>query len=275
MQYQAIAFVEGKATIRLSSDGGVVQIEHEDPRRIVLVDPFDPQRVILPTDTAPGGFTEVCTTTPTSPERFIVGRLDIETRKDKLSRAERRLLDEGVPYSINLDLFGEEPAAPETETLILRVLRRTQKGYSALCLTSLVKEQILGNDENLVAMLDLLGFTEIMRSHTIEEVEKKLSDGVDFALASMQLMSKAALVFSADNDVLNINSEEFDTVRHGVFADTVIIFPADKRHAPLESICDATILVIDWALTLAEWLFRGGIEIDSFRADLKRSRFLG
>lgn len=183
------------------------------------------------------------------------------------------LIKKGATYSTTLfddatiDL-GDEVAILRCEFLV--VLEETDAG--ALLLGVLHADTEDGPREGrLVAMMDLLGFSHILETQDLDEIERKYESLIPPALATAGLASSGALVFTDDGGI--DLSDDLLPVTHAVFSDTVILHPRDER-TTLTALCQATLLTIDMAL-MAGWLFRAGLAYGSFKANSEQRLFLG
>ena len=127
-------------------------------------------------------------------------------------------------------------------------------------------------DNSVVAMLDLLGFSQIMESESLDEIERRYTRTLMSGLTFSGFASIGAFVF---DDEGNLDSgEDLWAVSFGIFSDTVVIYPRPLVGQPIRVTCEAVASVIDVALQ-GDWLFRGGIDFGSFRALPDHNLYIG
>lgn len=118
-------------------------------------------------------------------------------------------------------------------------------------------------DQNVVAMMDLLGFRDIMARESLDAIEQRYRLALSGSLALAGIASSGAIVFDESGD-LDLGADLWN-VSFGVFSDTVILYPKRFAETPLTSVCTAVALLTDVGLQ-AGWSFRGGIDFGSFRS---------
>jgi len=127
-------------------------------------------------------------------------------------------------------------------------------------------------DYSVVAVLDLLGFSQIMDEQSLDEIEKRYTKSLMSAVTLAGLSSIGAFVFDKDGRL--DAGEDLWTISFGVFSDTVVIYPQRPAGPPLRTTCEAVALLVDAALQ-SDWLFRGGIDFGTFRALSDHNVYLG
>jgi hypothetical protein len=127
-------------------------------------------------------------------------------------------------------------------------------------------------DQNVVAMMDLLGFRDIMARESLDAIEKRYRLALSGSLALAGIASTGAVVFDESGN-LDLGADLWN-VSFGIFSDTVVLYPKRFAETPLISICTAVALLIDVGLQ-AGWSFRGGIDFGSFRSLSDLEVYLG
>ncbi len=127
-------------------------------------------------------------------------------------------------------------------------------------------------DQSVVAMLDLLGFSRIMEEQSLDEIERRYTQHLMGAVTMAAFSSIGAFVFDDDGNL--DSSEDLWTVSFGAFSDTVIIYPGRLVDQPLRTTCEVVAILMDVALQ-TNWLFRGGIDYGSFRALPDHNLYIG
>jgi len=130
---------------------------------------------------------------------------------------------------------------------------------------------VLAEDERLVAVMDILGFSQMLRTLSLDELEAKLRRDIFAGLATVQFLSKDFLVMKPDKELLEV--PELEQFECAIISDTVIIYL--KSNAPeLRTIVEAVAFLMD--LTAQQgWLLRGTIDVDTFRALSEHHMFIG
>lgn len=127
-------------------------------------------------------------------------------------------------------------------------------------------------DQNIVAMLDLLGFRDIMARQSLDTIEQRYRLLLSGSLTLAGIASTGAVVFDEAGD-LDLGADLW-SVSFGVFSDTVVLYPKRFVETPLTSVCTAVALLIDVGLQ-AGWSFRGGIDFGAFRSLSDLEVYLG
>jgi hypothetical protein len=130
----------------------------------------------------------------------------------------------------------------------------------------------LQKDENLVAMLDLLGFSGIMTKLSLDEIEHRFTVGVLQMLWLVESISTGVAICDKRGNLAMPLAAA--TLEYGVISDTVVLYPRRNAEEPLVVLCQAVSLLMDWALQ-TDWLLRGAISLGSFRAVENRPIYLG
>lgn len=127
-------------------------------------------------------------------------------------------------------------------------------------------------DNNVVAVLDLLGFSQIIEKESLDEIECRYTQTLMSGLTLSGLASIGAFVFDGKG---NLDAgEDLWTVSFGVFSDTVVIYPRRLVGHPIRATCEVVASLIDVALQ-GDWLFRGGVDFGSFRALPGHNLYIG
>jgi hypothetical protein len=174
-----------------------------------------------------------------------------------------------APYRTTLAHGADDDSGMDFVIEMAYVLKENTDG--ALLLGALTGMKPALPDHTVVAVLDLLGFSHIIETLSLDEIEKRFAT-IMTAVHVAGFMSAGAFVLDADGSI-DI-SEELWPVKMAMFFDTVVIYPKDMADNPLGVICKAVSLLIDTALQ-AGWLFSGGIEFGTFRALETRNAYIG
>lgn len=127
-------------------------------------------------------------------------------------------------------------------------------------------------DENVVAVMDLLGLRDIIARESLDAIEQRYRRALSGSLALAGIASTGAVVFDESGD-LDLGSDLWN-VSFGIFSDTVVLYPKRFAETPLSSVCTAVALLIDVGLQ-AGWSFRGGIDFGSFHSLSDLEVYLG
>jgi len=187
------------------------------------------------------------------------------------------LIRQGAHYSTNLE---RDPSLPdhfgqtELRCDMVRVLRESADGAILLgVLSTIMEDKKEDSDSSVVAMVDLLGFSHIMATLSLDDVERRYADTLMSGLNLAGLCSGGAFVLNEEGAL--DSGQDLWPVSIGVFQDTVVLYPkSGMNDRPLTTICEAVALLIDIALQ-GDWLFRGGIEFGTFRAIPEYNAYLG
>lgn len=152
------------------------------------------------------------------------------------------------------------------------VLSESSHGAILLGVLHAVPQQLV-DDENVVAVLDILGFSNIMMTESIEEIESNYTQTLMGVLNFVGFTSVGGFILDESGN-LEV-AEGLWTISYGVFSDTVVMYPKKLIQNPIRAICEAVATTIDFALRTTDWLFRGGIEIGTFRHNQEHHLYLG
>jgi len=177
----------------------------------------------------------------------------------------------GVVYTLPI---GDIKEAKNDGELILELFLVTYiRDYDAEGL-ALVYSQFrceLKEDESVIAVLDILGFKELINKRSLDEVEKGVI-GQLFAILEVVDWHAAVVV-----DVGNIKGsgyEKISTLKHGIVSDTIFLYSEDRSNESLEQICEAVSFLIGFGIHIGV-LLRGAITLGEFRAIENRNIYIG
>jgi hypothetical protein len=146
----------------------------------------------------------------------------------------------------------------DNDCLLLGVLTRRKKNFK--------------KDEGVCAVLDLLGFSAIMESMSLDDLEKKYTQVFMSLLDFMGIASVGAILIDDDSE-LDVQ-KDLQPISYGVFSDTVVIYPKPRIQNPIRTLCEATAMLLDISFGM-EWAFRGAIDVGTFRAVSGHNLFIG
>jgi len=277
MLVQPLVGFESSGSLSISPDKSILKVIRD--REEKFIDPFLSGPLSTQTDLcAPDGttFREILSISKDSPKRYVIARVELY-KDDKLSKKKLDLIDLGMTCTIPLDkLQGHLPDDNCSELLmtLFHVLRKTKNSRSILAIIEIADPSQIKTDENVVAVMDLLGFSNIMRTVSLDELEQRFTNGLGASLAYGSLLSCQFLVFDRKGNIINL-TEDMSPISYGVISDTVILYLRDKNNSPLRTICETVALLLDYGVTLQKWLFRGAVDIGSFRAIPEGNLYLG
>jgi hypothetical protein len=131
-------------------------------------------------------------------------------------------------------------------------------------------------DENLVAVLDILGYSDLMLRHSLDTLETIIVNGLLGTLLTAKIVSGEYVVVAnevADENEL-IEYSELVQVEYGIISDTIVLYPKVDIEKPLTTLC-ITVSVLMSELLNVGILLRGGIEADTFRAVEGHTIYIG
>jgi len=196
--------------------------------------------------------------------------LDLQERP---SAEQLGLIRNGATYTVGLGKnSGREGEAEQLRGVMFFVFKEAAEEATLLGFIDFAPPRPLTKDENVVAMLDLLGFSNIMASHSLDEIERRFTVGVLQLLWLVESLSAGIAIFHK-RDNLSM-PREAAALEYGVISDTIVLYPKNNAEQPLVVLCEAVSLLMDWALQ-TDWLLRGAIAIGSFKAIENRPIYLG
>jgi len=181
----------------------------------------------------------------------------------QLHRDTLRFLRAG--HAVSDRLAGPPPDGShgEMRRSLLALLREDADHVYAVGVVVRLDAGPLGPDDNLVAVLDILGFREIVRRHTLDELQSKLAGALLGALdLAVELSSVAFLLDDAGRPRRSPLTER---VQHAIMSDTILLYLRNPFGDPLRTMVDAASCVIEMAVAMG-WLLRGAIDVGPFRA---------
>lgn len=127
-------------------------------------------------------------------------------------------------------------------------------------------------DENIVAVLDILGYTRLLEAMSLNDLQELIQNGILGALHTSQLLSGEVLVIDRDGALCEYS--KVLTVKYGVISDTIILYPKPGADNPLTTLC-TTVSVLMSELLAHGVLLRGAIDVDTFRKLEGETIFIG
>lgn len=205
-------------------------------------------------------------------KRVGIARADIKP-DDEFSRDALMLIRKGIPYETNL-VFENQGASrgSDIEVVITRVLQDRENVLSTIALLYIRDEEVIGEDENIVAVLDVLGFSETMSTESLDDIENKLVNGLIGALSFTQMYSGGLLLNDSQGNLCTPKLAV--QIERGIMSDTIVLYPKKHSSTPFWSLVEAVSITLDMAQELG-WLLRGAIDVDSFRVVDEHAVFIG
>ncbi len=255
-------------TLELSESPLLIRSKLGD--EVSVTDPLEPERK-LPADTS-APFNEILAMSATAETNVLIARFDLD-EEEQLDDEVLSLIRNGAQYTVSLGQGDDEdPGSPELHAVMFYVLREGTGGLSLLGLLDIAPPRIFDDDENAVAVLDILGFSNIIRDTSLDELEKKFTNGILGILMVASGLSSGAIVFDDDQ---NLQFPELASqVAYGVISDTLVLYPKPGTQEPIRVLCETVALLMDWVL-MSNWLLRGAIVVGKFRALPDRNVYLG
>jgi len=193
---------------------------------------------------------------------------------DSFSRKSLNLIKKGATYSTIVDLGNSvEVQAAEFEMIYRFPVVLEESDNHCLLLGVLTRRRkYFKRDEGVCAILDLLGFSAIMESMSLDDLEQKYTHTLMSALAFMGIASVGAILIG---DGSNLEVEEnLQHISYGILSDTVVLYPKPWIDNPIRTLCEATALLLDISFEM-DWAFRGAIDFGTFRAISEHNLFIG
>jgi hypothetical protein len=261
MVVTTIAPLRAGTKVSIARKRNIVKIAFGEEVSFFDVSSSEAQVYERPTDARE--FTEFVSISDECPTLVILTRFDLDA-DEAPDREGRELIRQGAHYTVNLGQADEDdPNSRELRAVLFYVLRDSPEQTSLLGLIDLAPERVLSKDENVVAVLDLLGFSNIIRTYSLDELEQKFTQGLLGLLRFLESLSSGALAFSED-DIAEMPGLA-SRISYGVVSDTIVLYPGQSTEQPLTSLCETVSILMDWALQM-DWLLRGAIAVGSFRA---------
>jgi len=201
--------------------------------------------------------------------------------EEGLSNETLRILKAGVGYYCDIPLdLGPEPSEEQPAIVrLLHVLQRTSTEAIALGLLTIDKRTVLSKDENLIAMVDILGFSDIMSKElarsSMDEFETRLVNTlIAPALAIGTTLSFDSFIIDENDEV--VVSEQMLPLEVALISDTILLYwrQTTRRSASLKVLCETLAYLFDIARAMG-WLMRGAVEVGSFRAIRDKNVYFG
>jgi len=188
---------------------------------------------------------------------------------DGVAQESFRLLQTGAGYVATIPLDELVPVKDRKRAVlqVLYVIKMVHGKTVTLGLIT-IDEMILEQDENVVAVLDILGFTEIMAStlssQTMDDFEKLLVNTIlSPSKFSASFLSSDALFFNEKNDLML--PEEGQALNCVFISDTIILYFNPTAPIDIKKMFGSVSLLVGMAVQMG-WLLRGAIEVGSFRS---------
>jgi hypothetical protein len=180
------------------------------------------------------------------------------------------LLAQGNPLTVPLDdLSARDPNGKQWSLTLLYLLPSTGE-TQLLGIIETQEKALLTNDERLVAVLDILGFSQLLNTLSLDELENKLQD-VFKAVAFAELFAKDVLLMTPTEELANV--PELQQLAVAIISDTIVIYGRSNQPL-LRTIVEAVAYLMDATAQLG-WLLRGAIDVDTFRAIDAHHMFIG
>lgn len=253
----------------------VTEIELDFTRNIIRVTTQGEKKILdamgnaTPLAKPPKGSTFTKVMTSQTPCAVVRSEID---EQDGLSAATVELIEQGNPMTIPMDeLSSSDPEGRQWNLILFHVLRRSSDGTHVLALLEAEEDTTLAQDERLVGVMDILGFSQMLRTLSLDELETKLQRDIFAGLATVQFLSKDFLVMRPDKELVEV--PELEQLECAIISDTLIIYLKSNSH-DLRTIVEAVAFLMDQTVQQG-WLLRGAIDVDTFRAISEHHMFIG
>jgi hypothetical protein len=127
-------------------------------------------------------------------------------------------------------------------------------------------------DENVVAVIDILGYTRLLEEMTLDDLQSLIQHGILGALHTAKLLSGEVVVLDEVGALREY--EKVVRVEYVVISDTIILYPKRGTDRPLVTLCTTISLVMSELLAHGV-LLRGAVDVDTFRKIDGESIFIG
>ena len=162
-----------------------------------------------------------------------IARADIKP-DDNFGRDALMLIRKGIPYETSL-VFDNQGASngSDIRVIIMHVLQDHEDILSTIALLYIRDEELIGEEENIVAVLDILGFSKTMFTASLDDIENKLMKGLMGALSFTQIYSGGLLLNDSQGNLYTPNLAV--QIEHGIISDTIVIYPEKHSSTPFWS----------------------------------------
>jgi hypothetical protein len=116
-------------------------------------------------------------------------------------------------------------------------------------------------DENIVAVLDILGYTRLLEEMSLDDLESLIQRGILGSLHTAKLLSGEVVV--VDDGALR-GYEKIVRIEYAVVSDTIILYPKHAISSPLKTLCETVSLLMRELLAHGV-LLRGALDVGTFR----------
>jgi hypothetical protein len=198
---------------------------------------------------------------------------------DNFTKTAVGAIGKGYPYVTTLE-GPIDPDNPnlEAEIQFWLVLHENNAGALLLGILSKAESRLFADSENLVAVLDVLGFSKMMAEVPLETLYRSLTGTLSQLVFMSGFIATGAMVFDERGNIQM--PEELETISYGMFQDTVVLYlkkPGVYRSGsnPLEILCTAITSVVDSCMCDMGWLLRGAISVGGFKTSAGKAVFIG
>jgi hypothetical protein len=130
----------------------------------------------------------------------------------------------------------------------------------------------MNHDERVVAVLDILGYSRLMETYSLDRLEELIVAGLMGTLGTAKLLSGEAIVVGSAGQLYEY--ADLVEIEYGIISDTIVLYPKPRVPDPLTALC-TTVSVLMSDLLSSGLLLRGGIAVDTFRAIKGHPIYLG
>jgi hypothetical protein len=127
-------------------------------------------------------------------------------------------------------------------------------------------------DENIVAVLDILGYSQLLEEMSMDALESLIEHGLLGALYTAKLLSNEIVVVDEGWELREYS--KLVNVEYGVISDTIVLYPKVGVNNPLTTLC-TTVSVLMSELLAVGMLLRGAIDVGTFRKLEEHTIFIG